>query len=167
MFQSMRSRSYFTTSLAPWGAFPQRLKPAIFRPRSGTAKAVPFQNRVMKQLLVLDDRREGIGLQAGAADQCAINLLLAQQSGCVVGLDAAAVENAYLLRNACSQQLRDFGADDFVGIGCHLGRGSFAGADGPDRLIGNDDGLGGVGSDAREGSSDLRLKHRRRFVGFG
>jgi hypothetical protein len=37
--------------LAPYGAFPQGLKPSIFLLRGGTAEAVPFQNRVMKQLL--------------------------------------------------------------------------------------------------------------------
>ncbi len=46
--------------------------------------------------LVLHDGGEGVGLEAGAADQCAVDLFLAAERGSVVGLHAATVENAHL-----------------------------------------------------------------------
>ena len=109
--------------------------------------------------LVLDDRGEGVGLEAGAADQCAVDLFLADERGGVVGLDAAAVEDAHGRGNIGAQQLGHFGADDLVRVGGDLGRGGLAGADGPDRLIGNDDGRGGLGGDAGECAGDLGLEH--------
>ena len=52
--------------------------------------------------LVLDDGGEGVGFEAGAADECAVDFFLAAESGGVVGLDAAAVEDAHLrLRPRC------------------------------------------------------------------
>jgi hypothetical protein len=45
-------RTWFITGLMRRGPFPQGLKPAIFLLHIGTAEAVPFQNQVMKQLLI-------------------------------------------------------------------------------------------------------------------
>jgi hypothetical protein len=45
-------RSYFVTGLELRAAFPQGLKPAIFLLLGGRAEYRPFQNRVMKQLLL-------------------------------------------------------------------------------------------------------------------
>ena len=53
-----------------------------------------------------------------------------------------------------------------VRVDGHLGRGGFAGADGPDGLVGDDDGCGGFGGDAGEGAGDLRLEHLFGFAGF-
>jgi hypothetical protein len=46
-------RSYFITGLEFGAAFPQGLKPAIFLLPGGMAEAMPFQNRVMKRLLLV------------------------------------------------------------------------------------------------------------------
>ena len=48
----------------------------------------------------------------------------------------------------------------------HLGRSGFAGADGPDGLVGDDDGRGSFSGDAREGAGDLRLEHLFGFARF-
>ncbi len=79
--------------------------------------------------------------------------------GGVVGLDAAAVENAHGCGNLLAEKLRDFSANDAVRFGGHFGRCGFAGADGPDRLIGDDDGRGGLGGDAGECTGDLGLQN--------
>ena len=50
--------------------------------------------RIARESLVLDDGGKRVGLEAGAADQGAVNLFLSDEAGGVVGLDAAAVENA-------------------------------------------------------------------------
>ncbi len=60
-----------------------------------------------------------------------------------------------------AQQLGHFRANDLVRIDCNLRRGGLAGADGPHRLIRNDDGRGGFGRDCpqsapRSASSNLR-----------
>ncbi len=87
-------------------------------------------------------------------------------AGGIVGLDAAAVEDAHLRGDVGAEQLGDFSADDLVRVGGHLGRGGFAGADGPDGLIGNDDGRGHFGGDAGERSGDLGLENLFGFAGF-
>jgi hypothetical protein len=46
------TKSRFITSTGVLKCFPQGLKPAISLIRCGTTEVVPFQNRVMKQLLV-------------------------------------------------------------------------------------------------------------------
>lgn len=48
------------------------------------------------RLSILDDGCERIGFEAGATDECAINLFLAKKSGGIVGLDAAPVEDTHL-----------------------------------------------------------------------
>ena len=77
--------------------------------------------------LVLDDGGEGVGLEAGAADQCAVDLFLADEGGGVVGLDAAAVEDADGRGDIRAQQLGNFSADDLVRIDGDLGRGRLGG----------------------------------------
>ena len=89
--------------------------------------------------LVLHDGGEGIGLEAGAADQGAVNFFLAAESCGVVGLDAAAVEDAHLRSDIGAQQLGNFSADDPVRFDGHLRRGGLAGADGPHGLVGDHD----------------------------
>ena len=49
MFTVFFTSGCFTTGLERQAAFPQGLKPTILLLRIGTAKAMPFQNRVMKQ----------------------------------------------------------------------------------------------------------------------
>ena len=87
---------------------------------------------------------EGVGLEGGAADEGTIDVLLLEEAGDVLGLGRAAVEDADaiggLLAKDLGQGLAD-GAADLLGV---IGRGSLAGTDGPDGLVG-DDILGGVG----------------------
>ena len=51
-------------------------------------------------------------------------------------------------------------------VGGHLGRGGFAGADGPDWLISDDNGRGGFRGDAGEGTGDLGLENGLGLAGF-
>ncbi len=50
-----------------------------------------------------------------------------------------------LRRDVGAEQLGNFGANDLVRIDCHLGSGGFAGANGPDGFVGDDDRCGGLG----------------------
>ena len=104
------------------------------------------------------------GLRLRAADQGAVDFFLADESGCVVRLDAAAVEDAHGAGHACAEQLRYFGANDAVRVDGDLGSRGFAGADGPHRLIGDDDGRSGLRRDAGECAGYLSLKDARCFA---
>ena len=77
--------------------------------------------------LILHNRRERIRFEACAADQCAVDLFFADQRGCVVRLDAAAVENADVRRDLRTKQLGYFRANDLVRVNRNLRRGGFAG----------------------------------------
>ena len=77
------------------------------------------------------------------------------EGGGIVRLDAAAVEDAHLRCDVGAEQLGNFRADDLVCFDSHLRRGGFAGADGPDGLVGDDDRLGGLRRDAGKRSGDL------------
>src|SRR5208337_4163184 len=72
--------------------------------------------------LILDDDRKRIRLQACAAYQGPVDLFLSNQRGRVVGLHAAAVENAHGRGYIGSQQLGHFGADDLVRVDGNLRR---------------------------------------------
>jgi hypothetical protein len=73
----------------------------------------------------------------GTADQAAVDVGLREQRGGVVGLDAAAVEDAHAVAVAGGRlQLR---AQHRVHGLRLLGRGGAAGADGPHGLVGDDD----------------------------
>src|SRR6185312_2030494 len=81
---------------------------------------------------------EEIGrLQAGAADERAVDIVHAQQFDRIGRLDRAAVENAYL-RSLAPEFLRQSGADVRVRLGDIADRRRQAGAYRPYRLIGDD-----------------------------
>src|SRR5579863_7940858 len=114
--------------------------------------------------LILDDGCERVGLEAGSADKRAVDFFLTEEGSGVVGLDAAAVEDADGGGDIGAKQLRHFIPDDLVGIDGHLRRGGFASAYGPDRLIGYDDGSGDFGRDPGKGSRNLRATNMLRLA---
>ena len=103
---------------------------------------------VLSSGLVLDDGGERVWLEAGAADEGSVNLFLAHEGGGIVRLDASAVEDAHFGGDCLAEEFCHFSADHFVRVGGHLGRRGLAGADGPNRLIGDDDGRSGLRRDA-------------------
>ncbi len=113
-------------------------------------------------LLILDDFGEGLGVEAGSADEGAVDFRLVEQGDGVVGLDAASVEDADAVGYVAAQAAGDLAADEQVGFGCHLGRGGLAGADGPDGLVGDDDIFRVFRSDTDKGKRDLLAQD---FVG--
>ncbi len=84
-------------------------------------------------------RLEGVDVERGAADERAVDVRLREQLAGVVGLDRAAVEDRRV-----EERL-----DERVRVLRHLGRRGAAGADRPDRLVGEHEAVG------------LRLEHRR------
>ncbi len=65
-----------------------------------------------------------------------------------------------------AQHLRDFCANDTVGFGSDLRRRCFAGSDGPDRLVGDDDRGRFGGCDPRQNTARLAHQHFVGFAGF-
>jgi len=55
----------------------------------------------------------------------------------ILRLDGAAVEDAKILGEFLAERFGGFGPDDGVGVGGHLRGCGLAGADGPDRLVGD------------------------------
>ena len=111
------------------------------------------RDRALVCCLVLHDRRERFGIEAGAADQCAIDFLFRHQGFGVVGLHAAAVEDARGCRRTSSPKaFAASRADERVSIGGHLRSGGLAGADGPDGFVGDDQFCGLLRGDAVEGA---------------
>ena len=94
-------------------------------------------------------------LQGCAADEAAVHILLAQQLLAVLGVHAAAVLDRGSLGHSLAVDLADDLADlsaDLLGL---LGGGGLAGADGPDRLIGDDDICHLLGGDITQGDLGL------------
>ena len=83
------------------------------------------------------NRRERVDVERGTADERAVDVGLGEELGGVVGLDRAAVEDRDV----------DQAADERVRLLRLLGRRGLAGADRPDRLVGDDEVL-------------VRLEHR-------
>src|SRR3954468_279948 len=101
------------------------------------------------------DLDELVRVQRGAADQGAVDVGLRHDLGDVAGLDGAAVLDADLVGQILGVQLGDLATDggaDLLGV---LGAADLAGADGPDRLVGDDDGLGLLGREVLEAALDL------------
>jgi hypothetical protein len=104
-------------------------------------------DRACQRILGVHTRKTTIRtgrLQAGTADQEAVNVGLLGQLGAVLLVDAAAVQDAGLLGDLGVDVVLEPGTDggvDVLGLG---GGGDLAGADGPDGLVGDDD-LGPVG----------------------
>src|SRR5829696_5901158 len=127
----------------PAGANPQPSR--ITRASEETVKAAPSgalyvgmaDKKRTGSSCRLYDRREVLRIETGTADQGPVDVGLAQQLGCVAGLDRAAVEDPHAvgLRPALAQDVADVG-DRLLRL--LRGRGA-TGADRPDRLVGDDD----------------------------
>lgn len=79
-----------------------------------------------------------LGLQAGAANQETIDILLLGKLLAVLTVDAATVEDAGLLSDLIADLTLEPGADGGVNLLCLLDSGNLASANSPDRLVGND-----------------------------
>src|SRR5258705_10525534 len=108
---------------------------------------------------VLDDLGEGLGVEAGSAYESAVDVLQKAEGFCVVGLDGAAVENPDGGGEGGRDGFGDLGADEFVCLSGDLRGGGAAGADGPDGLVGKDDGRGDGGVDAFERDRSLKFEN--------
>src|SRR5690242_6346107 len=105
-----------------------------------------------------DNRREGVGVEAGAADESPVDVLLAEQLTGVLRLHGAAVEDPQPVdgRAPHGEQVADEGTRL---LGLPGGRRA-PGADRPDRLVGDDDRAQVPGLDPLEVGAQLALEHR-------
>ena len=83
-----------------------------------------------------DDLGEAARVEAGPADQGAVDVRLGQEIGRVGRLDAAAVLDAHLVRGRGVAELGQDLADMGVGVLLLLGAGGLAGAEGPSGGVG-------------------------------
>src|SRR5215813_3133212 len=109
-----------------------------------------------------DDGDEARGLQAGPAQEHAVDIRLLGERGRVVRLDAAAIEDA----DGLSQVLRAKVGEDPPQISVNLGslarRGVVASSDRPHRLVGQTAPAGLLGRQARQPRPELTLDDRER-----
>jgi len=114
----------------------------------------------------LDDGAEVVGFEGGAADESAVDVGLGDEFGGVGGFHAAAVEDAGALRGGVVEDVGEDFAALCVSVLCVVGCGGFAGADGPDGFVGDDDSGGVGGGDAVEGGAELSFVDGVGFAGF-
>src|SRR5580765_2467828 len=100
---------------------------------------------------------EVAGVEAGAADQRAVDVGLGHQLRRVVGLDRAAVEDADRVSRAPAYAKGV--ADEGAGLLRLLGRRGAAGADRPDRLVGDHGARDRAAIDAGQVRLKLLLEH--------
>jgi hypothetical protein len=116
--------------------------------------------------LKVDDGTEADGVEAGSADECAVDVGLRHETFDIVGLYAAAVEDTGLGGSFRAVLGGYQTAEVAVCGGCHVGGCGLAGSDGPDGFVGDSD-LSelriGEGCDA---SIELRLEDGLRAAGF-
>ena len=100
----------------------------------------PYRGRLQRRLAGggLDDLGEAAGIEAGAADQGAVDVGLVEEFFGVVRLDAAAVLDADFGRGGGIEYFGQSLADKSMGFLGLFGRGGAAGADGPDGFVSND-----------------------------
>src|SRR5947209_8552547 len=117
---------------------------------------------LLASLSCLGDSQKLVRLEAGAADQRAVDIARGQQFAGVAALDRAAVKQAHAARigDQPAQHLAD------VRMRCgDLRRGRrLAGADRPDRLIGDDELRSGC--TRWHAAFELGLEHAERLAGF-
>ena len=106
----------------------------------------------------LHDPQERVGLQARPADQCPVHVRLRHQPGGVLGGDGTAVEDGKPSGDFLAIELGQPHPDDVLGGLGLLRGGNLAGADGPDRLVGDDQPVELVVGQARTGGVDLPLE---------
>src|SRR5262245_51298127 len=85
----------------------------------------------------LDDLNETARIEARAADKGAVNIWLTHEFACVLRFNAAAVLDAHPFGRRVIGHFLQSVPNERVGFLCLSGRRIAAGADGPDRLIGN------------------------------
>src|SRR4051812_39232702 len=109
----------------------------------------------------LDYGREVVRVERGAADEGAVDVGQREQLLGVAGLDRAAIEDPDLIGSG-PPHAQDV-ADEGAGLLRLLCRGGAAGADRPDRLVGDHDAGDLVGLDGTEVGLQLALQH---FLGL-
>ena len=87
------------------------------------------------------DGCEVVRLQGSAADEAAVNVRLCKKLSCVACVHGAAVLNSDAFCSLFAVEGLDGRTDDSANFVCLLCRGGLAGADGPNRLVSDDDAL--------------------------
>ena len=97
---------------------------------------------------------KGLGVETCAADEGSIDIGLGHEVGGILRFDTAAVEDTDGGSGGPKERDKELSnlLMDFVGL---FGGGYFAGADGPDRFVGDDQLLELVGRVSGQGGADL------------
>src|SRR5262249_20393236 len=116
--------------------------------------------------LILHDAGEGHRIEARTTHERAVDVRLGHERIDVLGLHAAAVEDADALGGRRRGARADLAADGVVDLLRLRGRGRATGADRPHRLVGDHAGGDLVGAEVGEGGVDLAGDHRARRLGL-
>jgi hypothetical protein len=114
----------------------------------------------------MDDSGEGFGIEAGAADQGAVDFFFGHQRLGIFGLDGTAVKNSEIAGELLAKGTGGFAANQAVGLAGELGRRRFAGADRPHRLVRDDQPGSFLGRDFVEGAVALAAENIFGEAGF-
>src|ERR1700722_8689253 len=106
--------------------------------------------------MVPADRSELTGVQAGAADEGAVNVLSTHDRRDIVALDGPAVQNTHTGPGFAAHRARNVLSDSGRYLLRVSGGGDLAGADRPDRLVGDHHRRDRLGGDPCQGPPQLR-----------
>src|SRR3954451_5818675 len=106
-----------------------------------------------------DDLEEAADVEAGAAEERAVDVGQRRQFADVVRLDAAAVEDVALIGGGAAEPLAQARADVRVRLAGLRRRRVAAGADRPDRLVGNHERGDLIAAEAVESLFDLPVEY--------
>mmetsp|Transcript_28638 Transcript_28638/g.91721 ORF Transcript_28638/g.91721 Transcript_28638/m.91721 type:complete len:312 (+) Transcript_28638:246-1181(+) len=136
------------------------------RPRRAALLRTNARRGVGSLLHVVDDAPKGVRLEAGAADEGAVDVGARHQVVDVVVVDRATVLDHHRVGNLLAVVLDEPAADVRVRLLRHLGRRREAGADGPHRLVRDDDVLHHRRVHPRQSLGELRGANVERLAGL-
>src|SRR6201996_1385060 len=103
----------------------------------------------------MDDFGEGLGDEAGAADERAVDVGLSHELADVFRLDGAAVEDARSFGGELAATKGELVTDDAVRFFGDVGCGCGAGTDGPHGFVGDDEAVSFGGGDVLQSDANL------------
>ena len=101
------------------------------------------------------DGREGFGVERGASHQGAVHVGHGKESGRVLGFDRSSVKDPQVPGEFLAQCFACFRPDELMGLGSKLWSCGFAGSDGPNWLVGDNQLAGFFPRDGVKGPQTL------------
>ena len=109
--------------------------------------------------LILYDCSKRFWIEAGAADQGAVDFFFGHKRFGILRFHRAAVEDAKVVRELLAESFSGFSADQAVGLGGDLRRSCLAGSNGPDGLVGDHEFAGFLAGNRVKGPQALAAEY--------